>query len=74
MAQKSPVLLGFEDELITEKYKNEVKFTTNKIGGNPVSYPSNLKITGIKESYCRIGLAMYKQRAPNARYVIYLGL
>ncbi|KAH1005313.1 hypothetical protein HUJ04_006320 [Dendroctonus ponderosae] len=29
------VLLGYEDELITDKYRNQVNFTTNKIGGDP---------------------------------------
>ena len=38
MARKVPkVLLGFEDECITEKHKSLVNFTTNKIGGKPVS-------------------------------------
>jgi hypothetical protein len=38
MAQNNTkVLLGFEDELITEKHKNQINFTTNKIGGKPVS-------------------------------------
>jgi hypothetical protein len=38
MASKgSKVLLGFEDESITEKHKMHVSFTTNKIGGKPVS-------------------------------------
>jgi hypothetical protein len=32
----SKVLLGFEDESITEKHKMHVNFTTNKIGGKPV--------------------------------------
>ncbi|RZC33517.1 programmed cell death protein 2-like, partial [Asbolus verrucosus] len=43
MAQNNAkVLLGFEDELITEKYKNQINFTTNKIGGKP-DLPSNVK-------------------------------
>jgi pre-rRNA-processing protein TSR4 len=38
MARKgSKVLLGFEDEYITEKHKSLVNFTTNKVGGRPVS-------------------------------------
>lgn len=38
MARKGlKVLLGFEDEFITEKNKMNVSFTTNKIGGKPVS-------------------------------------
>ncbi|XP_047113634.1 programmed cell death protein 2-like [Schistocerca piceifrons] len=36
MARKGGrVLLGFEDEIITEKHKSFVNFTTNKIGGKP---------------------------------------
>lgn len=38
MARKGPkVLLGFEDEYVTEKHKSIVNFTTNKVGGRPVS-------------------------------------
>lgn len=33
----SKVLLGFEDELITDKHKGLLNFTVNKIGGKPVS-------------------------------------
>lgn len=33
----SLVLLGFEDEVISEKQKGLTDFTTNKIGGKPVS-------------------------------------
>ncbi|CAB0001245.1 unnamed protein product [Nesidiocoris tenuis] len=29
------VLLGYEDESISEKYKDQVDYTTNKIGGHP---------------------------------------
>ncbi|KAJ3627162.1 hypothetical protein MTP99_014561 [Tenebrio molitor] len=44
MAQNNTkVLLGFEDELITEKHKNQINFTTNKIGGKP-DVPSNIKL------------------------------
>jgi hypothetical protein len=31
------VLLGYEDESVTDKYKSLVNFTTNKVGGKPVS-------------------------------------
>lgn len=31
------VLLGFEDEPITDKFKGQTNFTVNKIGGIPVS-------------------------------------
>lgn len=38
MARKDlKVWLGYEDEFITEKNKNQVNFTTNKIGSLPVS-------------------------------------
>lgn len=37
------VLLGFVDELITENYLDKVDYTTNKLGGFPVSL--NLPIT-----------------------------
>lgn len=38
MAEKfEKVYLGYYDEVITEKYKEIVNFTTNKIGGTPVS-------------------------------------
>lgn len=31
------VLLGYDDEQITEKHKGQINFTTNKVGGKPVS-------------------------------------
>lgn len=38
MAEKNvKVLLGFEDELILDKHQSVVNYTTNKIGGKPVS-------------------------------------
>lgn len=40
---KLAMLLGFEDEPITEKYKAQVNFTINKIGGMPVSIKCFLK-------------------------------
>ncbi|XP_057665624.1 programmed cell death protein 2-like [Diorhabda carinulata] len=40
---RETVLLGFEDEHISEKYKNQVNFCTNKIGGKP-DYPPNIKL------------------------------
>lgn len=33
---KSLVLLGFDDDLITEKQKQSLDFKINKIGGKPV--------------------------------------
>jgi hypothetical protein len=46
----SKVLLGFEDESITEKHKMHVNFTTNKTGGKPVS--------NIYHSYLSEGIGM----------------
>lgn len=38
MARKNPIiLLGYDDELITDKHRGQINFTTNKIGGKPVS-------------------------------------
>lgn len=34
---RSKVYLGYEDEFITDKHRSLVNFTTNKIGGKPVS-------------------------------------
>lgn len=31
------IYLGYEDERVTEKHRSLVNFTTNKIGGKPVS-------------------------------------
>lgn len=31
------VLLGYEDDPVTEKHRTSVDFTTNKVGGRPVS-------------------------------------
>lgn len=33
---KCTVLLGYEDDLITEKQKHFIDFTTNKVGGKAV--------------------------------------
>lgn len=32
------VLLGYQDEAISEKYSEQVDFKVNKIGGDPVSF------------------------------------
>lgn len=42
MAQdaRAKVYLGYEDESVTEKHRTLVNFTTNKIGGKPVSVAS----------------------------------
>nr|XP_022904214.1 programmed cell death protein 2-like [Onthophagus taurus] len=45
MAQRNvPVFLGYEDEIINEKYKDSVNFTINKIGGTP-DFPSNITVS-----------------------------
>jgi hypothetical protein len=54
MARKGPkVLLGFEDECITDKHKSLVSFTTNKIGGRPVSMFFSLSLEVVNNSKCR---------------------
>ncbi|GLG94755.1 Programmed cell death protein 2-like [Gryllus bimaculatus] len=55
MARKGvKVLLGFEDECITEKHKSLVNFTTNKIGGKP-DWPAD----GISAPICKLcGLSL----------------
>ncbi|XP_069692515.1 programmed cell death protein 2-like [Periplaneta americana] len=55
MARKGPkVLLGFEDECITEKHKSLVNFTTNKVGGKP-DWP----VDGIPQPLCQLcGLSL----------------
>ncbi|KAJ8933396.1 hypothetical protein NQ314_014036 [Rhamnusium bicolor] len=50
MARNSTgVLLGFEDEIITEKYKEHLNFTVNKIGGIP-DFPASVKLDPPKMS------------------------
>lgn len=34
---KTKIYLGYEDEYVTEKHRLFVNYTTNKIGGKPVS-------------------------------------
>lgn len=34
---KVNVFLGFEDEIVLDKHSTAVNYTTNKIGGKPVS-------------------------------------
>lgn len=36
--KSTKVYLGYEDEYITEKHCTFLNFTTNKIGGKPVSW------------------------------------
>lgn len=46
MAKNSSlVLLGYEDESVNEKQKNFLDFSTNKIGGKPVSRTMNKKFS-----------------------------
>ncbi|KAJ1522354.1 hypothetical protein ONE63_002646 [Megalurothrips usitatus] len=50
MAQKrSKVFLGFDDEIISEKYRNQVNFTTNKLGGKP-DWP----VDGVTSPLCKL--------------------
>lgn len=34
---RTKVYLGYEDDYVTDKHRNLINFTTNKIGGFPVS-------------------------------------
>lgn len=53
------VLLGFEDEPITEKYKEHVNFTTNKIGGKP-DWPGDAP-TAVTCKLCSLNLPLVLQ-------------
>lgn len=35
--QQTRIYLGYVDEQVTDKYRSEVTFRTNKIGGKPVN-------------------------------------
>uniref|UniRef100_A0A1B6CVA3 Programmed cell death protein 2 C-terminal domain-containing protein n=1 Tax=Clastoptera arizonana TaxID=38151 RepID=A0A1B6CVA3_9HEMI len=60
MAKKNDkVLLGYEDEVITEKHKSFVDFTTNKIGGKPDFYTENTKLPICH--LCRLSLPLLAQ-------------
>ncbi|KAF5295963.1 hypothetical protein FQA39_LY12735 [Lamprigera yunnana] len=48
-----PVLLGFEDEYITDKHKGIVNFATNKIGGKP-DWPSYVSDDTVVCSLCQL--------------------
>ena len=53
--KKGPkVYLGYDDEYVTEKHRSLVHYTTNKIGGKPVSrfvqYNNNNKKDYINET------------------------
>ncbi|XP_034257031.1 programmed cell death protein 2-like isoform X2 [Thrips palmi] len=47
--KRAKVFLGFDDEVITDKYKSQVNFTTNKLGGNP-----NWPLDGITSPLCKL--------------------
>ncbi|KAE8747640.1 hypothetical protein FOCC_FOCC005619 [Frankliniella occidentalis] len=50
MAQRGTnVFLGFDDEVISEKYKSQVNFSTNKLGGKP-DWP----IDGVTSPLCKL--------------------
>ncbi|XP_044756060.1 programmed cell death protein 2-like [Coccinella septempunctata] len=54
MAQSNiQVMLGFEDEMVTDKNKHLVNFKTNKIGGKP-DIPNNIKWEIPKCSFCQL--------------------
>lgn len=53
------VLLGFEDEPITEKYKDQINFTTNKIGGKP-DWPGDAP-TAVTCKLCSLNLPLVLQ-------------
>lgn len=50
---QKPVLLGFEDEYITDKHKGSVNFTTNKIGGKP-DFPSYITVDNPICTLCQL--------------------
>ncbi|KAF5275867.1 hypothetical protein FQR65_LT04106 [Abscondita terminalis] len=50
---QKPVLLGFEDEYITEKNKGFVNFSTNKIGGKP-DFPAYITIDNPICTLCQL--------------------
>lgn len=47
--KRAKVFLGFDDEVISEKYKSQVNFMTNKLGGNP-----NWPLDGITSPLCKL--------------------
>ena len=50
--QGPSILLGYEDEQVSEKYVDSVDFTTNKIGGQPVRKKIKIHISYIAYSIC----------------------
>lgn len=50
----SVILLGYDDEMITDKHKEQINFTTSKIGGKPVSStsPRVLNFNKLILKYC----------------------
>ncbi|BES91579.1 Programmed cell death protein 2, C-terminal putative domain [Nesidiocoris tenuis] len=53
------VLLGYEDESISEKYKDQVDYTTNKIGGHP-DWPGDAP-TAVTCKLCNLSLPLVLQ-------------
>ncbi|XP_017786647.1 PREDICTED: programmed cell death protein 2-like [Nicrophorus vespilloides] len=47
------VQLGYEDELITDKYKSTVNYTTDKFGGKP-DFPNDLKVESTQCPLCQL--------------------
>ena len=45
---KTKIYLGYEDEYVTDKHRSFVNYTTNKIGGKPVSKFQKFKLFEIE--------------------------
>lgn len=43
---RAKVYLGYEDEYVTDKHRSSLSYTTNKIGGYPVSGCSSSSVRG----------------------------
>lgn len=43
---RTRVYLGYEDEYVTDKHRSLLNFTTNKIGGHPVSREREAHLRG----------------------------
>nr|CAD7204434.1 unnamed protein product [Timema douglasi] len=66
MAQRvSKVLLGFEDDAITDKHKPYLSFTTNKIGGTPVEFRGSEPAFAWRESENHLGTPSLTPNSPN---------
>ncbi|CAH1974921.1 unnamed protein product [Acanthoscelides obtectus] len=75
MANKSEVLLAFEDEPVTEKHKDLLNFTVNKIGGTP-DHPRNIHLNPPKCPLCHLTrplvLQIYAPLNPVVHRTLYL--